>query len=120
MRGLGMLALVVTLCAACSEHALVRSEPPGAAFYVNDRHVGETPLEVTVPRSAFVKPIRFRLERAGYEPREGTLSTRVSPGRIVGGAFSMGISLIFRRPTTLRRSYDFMLTPQEPPEAAAR
>jgi hypothetical protein len=34
------------------------------------------------------------------------------PGRIVGGSFSLGISLLFRPPTGFRDRYDFALVPR--------
>lgn len=110
-----MIALLA--CSACSEHALVRSEPPGAQFCLDGRPIGSTPVEITVPRSEFTGPLAYRVEHAGYETREGTLSKRVAPGRIVGGYFSLGISFIFKRPTALRDRYDFVLTPEMPEPA---
>ena len=112
MRRLAAIALGVLVCTGCAETTLIRSQPPGATLWVNDVMVGATPVEYTCSRAEFAHPQRFRLELQGYQPAEGELRRRVMPGRIVGGCFSLGISLLFKRPTGFRNRYDFALVPR--------
>ncbi len=113
-RALAVLLLTVT---GCGESTLIRSQPPGATVWINDGLVGKTPVEYSVSREAFSRRQHYRLELAGYETAEGELSRRVKPGRLVGAYFSLGISLIFKRPMGFRDRYDFALVPQLPPLA---
>jgi hypothetical protein len=125
-----MLVLIgVLLAVGCGESTLMRSRPAGANVWVNDRFIGQTPVEYGCSRAEFSRPQRYRLELDGYEPAHGELRKRVMPGRIVGGSFSLGISLIFRPPTGFRDRYDFVLVPRladvsgdppPPPEAEQR
>jgi hypothetical protein len=112
---LRVLAITAILgCVGCGESTLVRSRPDGAKLWVNDRFIGPTPVEYSCSRSEFSRPQRFRLELDGYQTAEGELRKRVMPGRIVGGSFSFGISLLFKRPTGFRDRYDFALIPRPP------
>jgi hypothetical protein len=53
-----------------------------------------------VPRNEFsAREFTVRAEQMGYEPGEIQLRKRTCPGRIVGGVFTLGIVLIFKRPT---------------------
>jgi hypothetical protein len=112
-------AAVVALFAltGCAESTLIRSQPTGASVWINEAFVGTTPVEYTASRASFAHPHRYRLELAGYQTAEGALSTRIKPGRLVGGSFSLGISLIFKRPTGFRDRYDFTLVPKLRPLA---
>jgi hypothetical protein len=111
MCGRYATVLLALLCAGCAEHTVIRSEPPGADLYVNERFVGVTPVEYSVSRAEFSTPLMVCLEREGYRLFRDELPKTVGAGRIVGGGFSLGISLIFKRPTTLRGHYDFLLVP---------
>ena len=62
--------------------------------------------------------MKFRVERDGYKPEEVIVPTRIAPGRIVGGIFSLGISTLFKRPTTLPDRVDVDLHPLRPTVAA--
>jgi len=115
MCGRYATVLIALLCAGCAEHTVIRSEPPGAALYVNERFIGVTPVEYSVSRAEFSKPLMACLERDGYRLLRDELPKTVGAGRIVGGGFSFGISFIFKRPTTLRGYYDFMLVPESGP-----
>jgi hypothetical protein len=95
----------------CSESALVRSYPPGAKLYVNDRFVGIAPIVYTAPHSQIGNEFRVRLEREGYERLDGTLRKQICGGRIAGGIFTLGIVLMVRGPTCFVSPQDFSLEP---------
>ena len=102
-------ALLIVLLAGCAEDALIRSSPPGAKVDINGRFAGITPTEIEVSRAEFERPVTYRIELDGYEPLAGELHKRVAPARIVGGVFSFGISLPFKRPTAFEDEYSFVL-----------
>jgi hypothetical protein len=109
-RSVTLFALGVAL-AGCAESTVVRSYPAGAKVYLNGELKGITPIVLTVPRSQFSdENSRVRLEHEGYDSAEATLRTQVCPGRVVGGVFTLGIVLIFRRPTCFVSPQDFVLT----------
>jgi PEGA domain-containing protein len=114
MRSAKVLALFLAtlLGPGCGESTLLRSRPAGAKVWVNDKYIGTTPVEYFCPRPEFSQPQRYRLELDGYLPSQGELSRYVHPGRIIGGGFSLGISLIFKRPVGFRDRYDFSLVPE--------
>ena len=67
------LALVALAPGGASASVLeVRSSPPGAAVYINDERVGETPY---AHRDSTARPLAVRVEREGYQPwiRRGVL-----------------------------------------------
>lgn len=79
--------------AACSESTLIRTSPPGASVYVNERYLGASPAELEA-RSWSVRPhaYRYRVVKAGYVPREGEIPARLSIGRIIAAYFSACLS----------------------------
>jgi hypothetical protein len=110
-RRIGVIALSVAMV-GCAESTVVRSYPPGAKLYVNDHFKGITPVVLTVPRSEFAgENFRVRLEYEGYATAEEKLQKRVCGGRIVGGVFTLGIVLLFKRPTCFASPQDFGLAP---------
>jgi hypothetical protein len=90
----------LTLLTGCAESVYLTSRPSGANVYINDEAVGRTPLNYSVLPAQWKPPYRYRVERSGYLPAEGELATRVSEGRVVGGIFSLGLSLFFKQPDT--------------------
>jgi hypothetical protein len=102
-------------CLGCGESTVIRTRPEGAKLWMNDTYVGTTPVEYFCSRAKFSQPQRYRLGLDGYETSQGELSRHVHPGRIIGGGFSLGISMIFKRPVGFRDRYDFSLVPQLPP-----
>ena len=64
-----------------------------------------------MPHSDLRDPIVLQVESDGYRPQDVPVPTRIGPPRIVGGFFSVGLSLIFKRPTTLPDRVDVALTP---------
>ena len=97
-----LLALIapLALVAGCAESTLIRSYPMGARISVNGNFIGTSPVVFSVPRNQFsAQEFTVTAEHPGYEPGTSTLQKRTCPGRIVGGVFSLGISLIFKRPT---------------------
>lgn len=118
MRSLSRMAAITVatlLCLGCGESAVIRSRPPGAKVWVNDKYIGTTPVDYFCPRATFSQPQRYRLELDGYQPSQGELSRHIHPGRIIAAGFSAGISMIFKRPVGFRDRYDFALVPQLPP-----
>jgi PEGA domain-containing protein/putative oligomerization/nucleic acid binding protein len=109
LRDSRVAAVLVVLLAGCAEDALIRSSPAGAKVDINGRFVGITPTEIEVSRAEFERPVTYRIELDGYEPVAGELHKRVAPARIVGGVFSFGISLPFKRPTAFEDEYSFVL-----------
>jgi hypothetical protein len=98
-RGVALLALLAAL-AGCAESTLIRSQPEGARISVNGRFVGTAPVRFTVPRKEFTsQEFTVLAEHEGYEAAQTTLRKRTCPGRIVGGVFTLGVVLIFKRPT---------------------
>jgi len=89
------LALLLLASLGCSEHVLFRSMPSDAKVIVGEQPIGTTPVYYS---SRDVSPKSYRIEKAGYPPVEGALATRISPGRIVGSVFTLGILLIFKSP----------------------
>ena len=65
--GLGMLCIPGLLVpAGCVRRTIsIRSEPPGALVWLNDREVGRTPVEVDF---LYYGEYDVRIERNGYEP----------------------------------------------------
>jgi hypothetical protein len=105
--------LVVTVLSAslggCAESTVIRTYPTGAKVSVNDLVVGVSPVVYTIKHSEIGEPHRVRAEFRGLPPREGELRTRICPGRIVGGIFTLGITLLFRGPTCFVSPQDFAL-----------
>lgn len=104
---------VIALCGAvvgCAESTVIRSYPPGSKLYVNDHFKGLTPVVLTVPRSEFADDnLRVRLEHDGYATAQEKLKKRMCGGRIVGGVFTLGIVLLFKRPTCFASPQYFVL-----------
>ena len=109
----GALIAAIALSAAlagCTETTQVRSYPAGAKVYVNDTFVGLTPLHYQVPSAEIGHDFHVRLERPGYQSVDGMLKKEVCRGRIAGGAFTLGILLLFRNSTCFAAMHDFALT----------
>lgn len=89
LRPLPLLLLPAALAAACSESTVIRTNPPGASVYVNERYLGASPAELEA-KSWSVRPhaYRYRVVKAGYAPREGEIPARLSVGRIIAAYFS--------------------------------
>jgi len=110
-RSVASMAAAVLL-SGCAETAVVRSYPAGARLYLNNQYVGITPAAINIPREQFdAGQYGYRLEQDGYEPIEGTLRTETCRGRVVGGVFTLGVVLLFKRPTCFASPQDFSLTP---------
>jgi hypothetical protein len=103
----------------CAESTVIRTHPPGASLWINDTYLGQTPVEYGCSRDAFGGPHHYRLELAGYRTAEGELRKHVMAGRIVAADLTLGLSLIFKRPTGFRDRYDFALVPELRPLASA-
>jgi PEGA domain-containing protein len=93
MRKLIPVVLVAALTVGCAESELVRSVPPDAKVFIDDKLVGSTPINFATQD---VRPLPYRIEKPGYPAAEGTIQTRIAPGRVVGAVFTLGILAIFR------------------------
>jgi hypothetical protein len=84
-----ILLLPASLAIACSESTFIRTTPPGASVYVNERYLGASPAEFAAD-SWSVRPhaYRYRVVKAGYAPSEGEIPARLSIGRIITAYFS--------------------------------
>jgi hypothetical protein len=60
----------------------VTSSPAGAAVSVNGRHVGMTPIVITLPRKQ--KSQVIRIESPGYDPVEIRPQRKMSAGPVIG------------------------------------
>lgn len=118
------LALVV---GGCSESTVIRTNPPGASVYVNERYLGASPVEFEA-KSWSVRPhlYRYRVAKAGYLQSEGEVPARLSIGRIIAAYFSGCLSCgrgfyVFDEDTVVRLQPEPMwweLTAPIPPAAA--
>jgi hypothetical protein len=93
MRKLIPVVLVVALTVGCAESVLVRSVPPDAKVFIDNKLVGSTPINFA---TRDVRPLLYRVEKPGYPTAEGQIQTRIAPGRVVGAVFTLGILAIFR------------------------
>ena len=93
---LATLLCTMALVCGCSETVWVRSGPPGAAVYVDERAAGTTPVRYTLARSDLENPHQVRIEKDGYHPMTTSMHTRVRGGRVTGAVFTLGILAIFR------------------------
>ena len=105
-----MLVALVTV-SACAESVLIRSQPPGARVTVDGQDQGTAPVEYVIPRPQFRRGIPVRLTLDGYQATASTLRVTACPGRIVGGAFTLGVLNIFKRPTCFASPQTFTLEP---------
>jgi len=66
-----MLALSLIL-ASCARHTVIRSSPPGAQVYIEDKQAGVTPLEYSDYAVAGTEK-NIRLEKEGYKPFQAVM-----------------------------------------------
>jgi hypothetical protein len=100
--------------AGCSETTIIRTTPPGASIYVNERYVGGSPVEFEAS-SWSVRPqaYRYRTVKPGYVASNGEIPAHLSIGRIVAAYLSSCLScgrgfFVFDEETTI------VLIPEEP------
>lgn len=92
------VALAFLLC-SCSETLRLKSAPSGASIYINDKHVGETPVTFATSTGDRMRgPWRYRVTYRDAAIGSGEIETRVSRGRIWGAVFTAGILMVFRSP----------------------
>ena len=98
-RGIGVLALM-TMITGCAESTVIRSYPVGAKISIDGTFVGATPAKFVASRQDFEQKTFVAVaEQPGYQRTEYTLQKTTCAGRIVGGVFTLGILLLFKRPT---------------------
>ena len=76
---------------------------------------------MSLKRSAsfFLPALVVRIEVDGYEPQEVPIPTEIGKGRIVGAVFTLGLSLLWKPPTTLPDEVRLVLVPIRGPAVAA-
>lgn len=85
--------LAVFVLSGCSESLVIRSVPPGAQVILDGNPVGITPM---VFETKEPKPMTYRIEAEGFPAAEGSVTTRLAPGRVVGAVFTLGIVALAR------------------------
>src|ERR1043166_9570677 len=110
----GFFALLAVLLYGCSESVRLKSSPPGASIYINEKALGDTPVSFTT--ASMRGPWRYRLGYHGTPVRGGEIETHVSRGRIWGTVFTAGILMLFRSPRVFIS--DEMLFRFFPPDAS--
>ena len=88
-----VVACAAVALAACTESTVIRTNPPDASIYVNERYVGASPA-VYETKSWDVRPhgYRYRAVKPGYQQSEGEIPIRLSIGRIIAAYFSACMS----------------------------
>ncbi len=102
--------VLLPLLLGCSERVLIKTYPPGAKVFVNDRLVGLSPVTYSASRSEVSAPHAVRIEKEGFEVVRTSLETRVPGGRVVAGVFTLGALYLLRSPWSFRTPEPFMLT----------
>ncbi len=111
-RGLPLALLIAAL--GCSQVTYVNTTPAGAKVFVNGNLIGVSPARMAFedgPGKELPRLLHARFERAGYEPLEVDLPTRVSGGRIAAGVFTLGLAFAFQGTRVVDRSYTYALYP---------
>ena len=88
-----VLYLVVLSSFGCgAETAALRTTPPGAKIFVNDKFVGVSPTTFTIGRN---DGTHYRAVLDGYAPAEGQLESRIAPERVFASFVTVGFFSIF-------------------------
>lgn len=98
----------------CTQTARIATVPTGAKVWINGELLGVSPTELTIengPNTPFPSRLHARFERAGYEPLEVDLPSRVSGGRVAAAIFTLGIAGAVQGVRTVRPSYVYTLYP---------
>jgi hypothetical protein len=109
-----LAALVIaSLLNGCSQATRIITQPEGSKVYVDGKFIGVSPVVWVVKDSDVSSKRQFdvRIERAGYQPYEGTLSTYISAGRVISMIFTLGIVALFRTPRVIAGRYSVNLYP---------
>lgn len=105
----------------CAEGVRVHSYPAGAQVSLNGKIVGRTPTVAWIPRSEWTgNAVPYRVEKDGYETAEGAFDLCVSGGRVTGGIFSVGMSLLFKPPRTFCADPEVVRLTPKPFDSGAR
>src|SRR5208337_911083 len=83
-----VLFLVLLSAFGCVENAELRTVPPGAKVYVNEKFVGLSPTTFLVGR---YEDTHYRAVLDGYAPAEGQLEGRIAGERIFATIMTLGI-----------------------------
>ncbi len=66
-KTVSLLLAVSLFLASCASHTIIKSFPPGADVYLDDKKIGVTPLEYSDFAVAGTEK-NIRLEKEGYKP----------------------------------------------------
>ncbi len=98
LTALGALAAAIS---GCAQATMIRSFPAGARVSYRGNAIGLTPTVFTLPPSESGDSVTLRLEHDGYRPEDVTIAKEVSPARITGGIFTLGLLWLVKPPRTL-------------------
>ncbi|ADO75828.1 uncharacterized protein STAUR_8073 [Stigmatella aurantiaca DW4/3-1] len=81
-------SLLLTFSVGCTSSTLIRSEPSGAAVYIDGSRVGSTPYTHSDTKTVG-SSTRVRLKKEGYEDFEAVISRneQFEVGPCIGGVF---------------------------------
>lgn len=105
---------IIALSSGCTQTARIATVPTGAKVWINGEFLGVSPTELTIengPNEPFPSRLHARIERAGYEPLEVDVPTRVSGRRVAAAIFTLGIAAAIQGVRTVRPSYVYTLYP---------
>lgn len=98
-RGLAVLVATAMLAAQARAWSgvadlIVRDAPIGSRVFLDDKYIGDTPLQYVVPCDDVVDTA-FRVESPACGSQNGIVNARPRPGAIVGMVFTLGILAAF-------------------------
>src|SRR5437016_229967 len=106
-----MRSAVIACCLAfttgCTETVMVRTNPPGAHAWLNGNDLGMTPAIANVDYTAF-SSYELRLEKEGYQPYNGHLTTEVNIGSLIIGVVICWPALIWVVQPSPEQSFDLV------------
>lgn len=76
MRRAACLALALQL-GGCTTLSTFSTDPPGAKLYVNGRYLGQTPAQITAPRT-FGRRYHVQVMKDGYQAQDFYVDSRLS------------------------------------------
>lgn len=112
MRTMTFLLAVLVFLAGCAETVGIRTHPPDAKVYVEDKYIGNSPAELRAQAHNIQKVYRVRLEKDGYQTVDDVIPSHIAVGRIVlDGLLTCGIVWAFKGYRTFNDPANFELKP---------
>jgi hypothetical protein len=119
--GRSLLAALLIPLLGCTQVTRINTTPVGAKVFLNGNLIGVSPARYAFengPGDTFPSRFHARFERAGYEPLEVDLPTRISAGRVAAGIFTLGLAFALQGVRVVDPSYTYSLYPIGTNEAA--